>query len=68
MLTYEERIAMIKAAERRVAARKRAAENFVPSMDQPLLVDEPDLPSKWKERIKINRFCKRPALYGIQTD
>jgi hypothetical protein len=68
MLTYAERIAMIKAAEKRVAERKRSAENYGPYMDRQLLIDEPDLPSRWKERIKINRFCNRPALYGIQTD
>jgi hypothetical protein len=68
MLTYEERIAMIKAAEQRVAERKCLAESFGPCMDRPLLIDEPDLPSKWQERIKINRFCNRPTLDGIQTD
>jgi len=67
MLTYAERIAMIKAAERRVAERKGRAESFI-SKVQPLSIDEPDLPYSWEERIRINRFCNRPALYGIQID
>ncbi len=64
MLTYEERIAIIKAAEARVAARKTSC----PNMDRLLLIDEPELPRRWQERININRHCNRPMLHGIQID
>jgi hypothetical protein len=65
MQTYVERIAMIKAAEARVAARR--APSNIPFMHTNFFEIEIEQDSL-RDRIAHNRRHHRRALHGIQGD
>jgi hypothetical protein len=64
MQTYAERIAMIKAAEARVAARR--APSNIPFMHFEIEIEQTQ--DSLRDRIAHNRRRHRRALYGIQGD
>lgn len=66
MQTYEERIALIKAIEAKIAARRHVADAFIPNMDRPLML--PGYWERWREIIHHNHCRQRAPLFGIQLD
>jgi hypothetical protein len=66
MQTYAERIALIKAAEARVAAR-RAPPN-IPFMHANFEIEIEQAQDSLRDRIALNRRRHRRALHGIQGD
>jgi len=66
MQTYAERIAMIKAAEARVAARR--APSNIPFMHFEIEIEQAQAQDSLRDRIAHNRRRHRHPLYGIQGD